>query len=151
LDRLDLLFERIEARPAGERGDWSQIGRLFAELKHELQQCVIREEHIFPQIRQWEMEGEQPGSKPPPPELLQAAKALEKWHAWLLQRLWLVLRRARDASQMLPQDERASALVMELSALCDDYDQHLFEVECLLLPRIVAWKSVGGTLGKRCP
>lgn len=137
LAQLDALLTDIERASGTDDLDWRRTSRLFAKLQEDLVACLRHEEDsVFPQIEQWEANRAATSGTEPPPELMQAATALEHWHAGLLQTLWLVLRRARDAAEAPGKQELWSGFFAALSAVCDDFDQHLFEEDCLLLPQV---------------
>jgi iron-sulfur cluster repair protein YtfE (RIC family) len=55
--------------------------------------------------------------------------------------LWQLVRLTRYAESPPKEAEACNLLQAKLTALCDDYEQHLFEEECLLLPRIAGRQS----------
>jgi len=138
----------IGRQTGSEDVHWKRASGLFVKLRTELEQCMLHEEKsVFPQIERWERQRYQAGTREPPADLIQSIHALERWHAGLFHGLWLMLRRARDASEAPGRGAMWRDFVTELSAVCDDFDQHLFEEDCLLLPQITGWQV--GHIGKR--
>jgi iron-sulfur cluster repair protein YtfE (RIC family) len=110
---------------------------------------MLREEQVvFPGIEQWERECREAGVSKPRIGLIEWICAIERWHAGLLQMFYLVLRRTRDASEAPGKRRLWSDFFNELSAVCDDFDQHLFEEDCLLLPRVVGRQIAQGERGE---
>jgi iron-sulfur cluster repair protein YtfE (RIC family) len=91
---------------------------------------------VFPQLLHWQANSKEHS---PPSEFLAAANAVERSHAICLQMLWRLLRRTRDEIQIPPSAGPNRLFFDQLSALCDDYEQHLFEEECLLLPAVTSF------------
>ena len=103
----------------------------------------MRSPWFFPNSCSWQAESKEHS---PPCELLAAANAVERSHAICLQMLWWLLRRTRDEMQIPPVAAHHRQFFDQLAALCDDYEQHLFEEECLLLPTITSF----GTTSIEC-
>lgn len=125
-------------------GKWNKLIQQIGELHDAILMGIGHEESVvFPRIVDWQAAG-QPQS--PPSELLIAAKRVERTHACCLQMFWRLLRQFRDQLTSQPLDgqhrtriEQRGAMVFEqLSAACDDYEQYLFDVECILLPIVTS-------------
>lgn len=125
-------------------GKWEKLIQQIGELHDAILTGVNHEESaVFPRIVDWQAAG-QPQS--PPSELLVAAKRVERLHACCLQMFWQLLRQCRDqlTSQLVDGqhrrrvDQHTEMVLEQLSAACDDYEQYLFDVECILLPIVTS-------------
>jgi iron-sulfur cluster repair protein YtfE (RIC family) len=123
---------------------WNIILQRMIKLEEAFLSGMQYEESVvFPQLLHWQAKSKQHS---PPSELLAAANAVERSHAICLQMLWWLLRRTRDEMQIPPVAGHHRQFFDQLAALCDDYEQHLFEEECLLLPTITSF----GTISIEC-
>jgi iron-sulfur cluster repair protein YtfE (RIC family) len=115
---------------------WDNILRRFVKLHDALLSSLDWEAaEVFPQLLNWHEKGlRQPLSA----ELLAASKMAERSHAWCLHMLWRLLRLTRDEMPIAAYASDHRQFLKRLMALGNEYEQHLFEVECLLLPLIVA-------------
>jgi hypothetical protein len=112
------------------------IAPLFAQLRSGLCDCLRTERgKVFPHF-----EFAQRGDHPVQPLLRESVRAIERSHARSLVTLWKLLSLARNAAA---EDREKLVLVVELAALSEEYYQHLFEVECLLFPRLISTCSAG--------
>jgi iron-sulfur cluster repair protein YtfE (RIC family) len=127
------LVEQPSAAAADGKG-WAAIGQRFAKLQDEFLSGIGYEERVvFPQLLSWEEAGNQ---RPPSGELRAAVETVERSHARCLHMLWRLLRLIRDETPPRGEGEAHRGVLARLSELCDDYEQQLFEEECLLLPRL---------------
>jgi hypothetical protein len=136
------LGELQELRPrlaqfAPLRGSrWDNILRRFVKLHDALLSSLDWEAaEVFPQLLNWQEEGHR---QPPPAELLAASKMAEQSHAWCLHMLWRLLRLTQDEMPIAACASDHHCFLGHLMALGSEYEQHLLEVECLLLPLIGA-------------
>lgn len=136
MSRLPTAFLFSTAR----EGKWDKLIQQFGELHDAILTGIGEEESVvFPRFLDWQAAGQ---SQSPPSELLVAAKRVERIHACCLQMFWRLLRQFRDQMTSQPigsqrrrrVDQRAAMIVDQLSAACDDYEQYLFDMECILLP-----------------
>lgn len=125
-------------------GQWNKIIQQFGELHDAILLGIRYEESVvFPQLLRWHATCKE---QSPPSDLLAVAKIVARSHASCLQMFWRLLRLTRDelTSPFNTRQHRkvtgqpADILFDQLSALCDDYERHLFEVECLLLPIVTS-------------
>jgi iron-sulfur cluster repair protein YtfE (RIC family) len=136
----DILGELQEQLPrltrfAALRGSrWDSVLQRFVKLHDALLSSLEWEaSEVFPQLLHWQEVGRQ---HPPPSVLIAACKLAERSHAWCLHVLWQLLRRTRDEMPVSAGAEVHHSFLDRLVALTSEYEQHLFEVECLLLPII---------------
>jgi iron-sulfur cluster repair protein YtfE (RIC family) len=141
LHELDVLFQHVEPPLGAAQTHFRKIKHLFAGLKEELCECMVHEKRVvFPQIERWEAGGRPPSSSPSD-ALLKAARDLAQWHSRLVVQFWKLTRRVRDLDQWPAEARLLRELQSALSECCDDFDQQLFETDCLLLPRITSWNA----------
>ena len=142
LHELDDLFHGVDPLLLADQSYRRQMNHRFAVLKDELCACMVHEKCVvFPQIVRWEAGGGRPPSSPPPDALLRVASDLAHWHSRLLVQFWELTRRVRDLEQWAAETPLLQELQSVLSVCCDDFDQQLFEADCLLLPRITSWHT----------
>ena len=144
LTDLTSRLPTISVPSATRDGQWNKIIQQFGVLHDAILMGIRYEESVvFPQLLRWYATCKE---QSPPSELLAIAKVVERSHARCLQMLWRLLRLTRDELTR-PLNTRhhrkftgqpAELLFDQLSALCDDYERHLFEVECLLLPIVTS-------------
>lgn len=149
------LMSRLPAisMPSATRdGQLNKIIQQFGELHDSILIGFRYEESVaFPQLLRWHATCKE---QSPPSELFAIAKVVERSHTHCLQMLWRLLRLTRDemASTLNTRHHRkftgqpAELLFDQLSALCDDYERHLFEVECLLIPIVTSRSTSIGNL-----
>lgn len=126
------LLEKIGTRTPADEDSWQAVRVAFGDLRQELMSGLMRERYvIFPRI-----DAASDATLRQSPDLHAAVRAVEKSHARSLQRLWKLVDRVTRAAAGADDAEGVVALVAELDALRDDYYQHLYEMECLLFPRI---------------
>ena len=125
-------------------GKWNKLIQQIGELHDAILMGIGHEESVvFPRIVDWQAAGQ---PQPSPSELLIAAKRVERLHACCLQMFWRLLRQFRDqltgqlvdGQQRRRTDQHAELVFEQLSAVCDDYEQYLFHVECILLPIVAS-------------
>jgi iron-sulfur cluster repair protein YtfE (RIC family) len=136
LGELQELRPRL-ARFAPLRGSrWDSVLQRFVKLHDALLPSLDWEAaELFPQLLHWHAEG---GEQPPPAELLAACQLGERSHGWCLHMLWRLLCSTRDEMPIAACASEHRHFLDHLLALGSEYEQHLFEVECLLLPLIGA-------------
>jgi iron-sulfur cluster repair protein YtfE (RIC family) len=145
----------ISVLSAARDGQWDKIIQQFSELHDAILVGIRYEESVvFPRLLHWHATCKE---QSPPSELLAAAKVVERSHAHGLQMLWRLLRLTRD-ELTTPFNTRhhrkltghpADLLFDQLSAFCDDYERHLFDVECLLLPIVTSGSPSIGNLSAK--
>ncbi len=144
LTDLTSKLPTISVLSGNRDGQWNKIIQRIGELHDAILMGIRFEESVvFPQLLRWHATCKE---QSPPSELLAIAKVVERSHAHCLQMLWRLLRLTRDelTSPLNTRHHRkftgqpAELLFEQLSALCDDYERHLFEVECLLLPIVTS-------------
>jgi len=144
LTDLTSRLPAISVPSATRDGQWNKIIQRFGELHDAILMGIRYEESVvFPQLLHWHATCKQ---QSPPSELLALAKVVERLHAHCLQLLWRLLRLTRDElnSQLIDGryrrrvDQHAEMVFEQLSAVCDDYEQYLFHVECILLPIVAS-------------
>jgi iron-sulfur cluster repair protein YtfE (RIC family) len=135
LGELQQLRPRL-ARFAPLRGSrWDSLLGSFVKLHDALLSSLEWEAfEVFPQLLNWHEEGH----RQPSAELLAASKMAERSHAWCLHMLWRLLRLTRDEMPIAACASDHRQFLKRLMELGNEYEQHLFEVECLLLPLIAA-------------
>ncbi len=140
----------IAVLSATRDGQWNKIIQQFGKLRDAILMGIRYEESVvFPQFLRWHSTCKE---QSPPSELLAVTKIVARSHARRLQMLWRLLRLTRDelTSKFDTRHYRkltaqpADMLFDQLSALCDDYERHLFEVECLLLPIVTSRSTLIG-------
>lgn len=120
----------------GDLGEirWDIIQPRFIKVHDALLFSMDWEEsELFPRFAHWQATDSE---RSPPRELLAAVKVAERSHASGLQMLWRLLRLTRDELPSSPSARAHQQFFTQLTALASNYEQHLFEVECLLLPII---------------
>lgn len=122
-----------QQRDPGE-GRWDIILPRFIKVHDALLFSMDWEEsELFPRFAHWHATDSE---RTPPHELLAAVNVAERSHASALQMLWRLLRLTRDESSSSPRASAHQQFSAQLTAIASNFEQHLFEVECLLLPII---------------
>jgi iron-sulfur cluster repair protein YtfE (RIC family) len=136
LRSLDERFVEVAGHsPAGTK-PWNALAQRFSKLRDEMLRGLDHEQAVvFPALVQ--LEGNQAWKNVPPAWRLEFA-AVERQHALCLQMLWRLLRVTKDQVAVLPRTEAGRHLTEELTALGDDYEQQLFEIECLLFMQLAS-------------
>jgi hypothetical protein len=142
LHRLEIVFRELEQRWGSDDALCHRALTAFTALKEGACQCMIQEKcEVFPQIERWCDDSSGDATSAPAEALVEAANELTHWHARLFTQSCRLVRRVRDLEQ--GPLERALVLRPQSAAadFCDDFDQQLFEEDCLLLPRITNWET----------
>lgn len=141
LHELEVLFDGVARLTVLDSDRCRKAAEMFRQFKEELDECLMHEQYVvFPHIEQFAAaSGEQPGTSPSA-ELLELAGGLATWHANLLVKCWKLVRRVSDFEPAESQRQIVGELQSVLAAFCDDFQQQLFEEDCLLLPRITNWQ-----------
>jgi iron-sulfur cluster repair protein YtfE (RIC family) len=137
-DTLTDLSQRF-SESAGQSPEcskqWNALKQRFSKLRDEMLRCLLHEEaDVFPQLLR--LEGS--SGSDPPPALRSEVEAIERRHALCLQMLWRLLCATRDQMNLSPEFAAGQRISKELSALCDDFEQQLFEKECLLFVKVAS-------------
>jgi hypothetical protein len=128
LQRIQSLLDATAGQSGPRTDRQRRLALHFAQFQRDAGDCLRAEsEELFPSL--------QPTART---LLGESARAIERLHAHSLVTLWRLLDVARGAGA---DDREEQALVVELSALSEEHYQHLFEVECLLLPRFVSRRA----------
>lgn len=139
LNDLTSLLEKCVSLATVRQHQWEVISQRFRKLRDTLQSGIQFEElAVFPELLHRQPYAPEFASVS---ELLDAAKTVERSHALCLQMLWRLLRLTRDELEISTDDLQYRQFAKQLAALCDDYEQHLFEEECLLLPKFFSCRS----------
>lgn len=138
-DKLTKLSKHF-AEAAGHSPEctkpWNALTRRFSKLRDEMLRCLAHEEAVvFPELSR--LERDEAWSNPPPALRLEF-ETVERRHALCLQLLWRLLRITKDQVSVLPRTEAGRHITNELSALCDDFEQQLFEIECLIFMKLAS-------------
>lgn len=113
---------------------WDKFLQRFEKLRDEVLRGAAHEKRlIFPELLHWE---QTPSRTSPSTALQDEVQAVESRHARCLQFVWQLLRAAKDESGVAPGCAAAGRVVEELSSFCDEFEQCLFEEECLLFARL---------------
>lgn len=146
LSGLADLLEQCASLATVRRRPWEAIAQRFRKLHDAfLSGMQLEESVVFPQLLDWQISA---SGLTPASELLDAAKTVERTHSLCLQMLWRLLRLIRDELEISPDNQEHRPFSEQLAALCDDYEQHLFEEECLLLPKLFSDGSTSNS-GRR--
>jgi iron-sulfur cluster repair protein YtfE (RIC family) len=142
LHRLDGVFHELEQCCGLDDATCRRAMTAFDTLKDGVRQCMTHEKCVvFPQIERWcaDSRGVAPGT--PSEVLVKAANDLAQWHARLFTQSCRLVRRVRDLEQGPIERPLLMKLQSAAADFCDDFDQQLFEEDCLLLPRITNWQA----------
>jgi len=140
LHRLDGVFHELEQRCGSDDVLCRRAVTTFAALKEGVCQCMIHEKcEVFPQIERWCADSCGASPEAPSAALVNAANDLAQWHARLFTQSCRLVRRVRDLEQGPLERSLLGELQAAAADFCDDFDQQLFEEDCLLLPRIANW------------
>lgn len=133
--RIGLLLDKVASTPPTSTNQWRIIAHKFSDLHYELVCCLLCERWvIFPQIDESKVAGSSL-------VLREAIRAIGRRYSCLLHTFWELMDFVSGAASLTKGDQTGNTLIVELSALRDDYYQHLYEVECLLFPRVVSKQS----------
>jgi len=128
------LLDATVAQAPFVTDQWRMIDQMFSDLQSELVNCLLRERGlIFPRV-----ERTIAGTLEALPALSDAIRIVERFHWCSLKLLWKLLDLTACAAPSAWDDGPRNELIQKLSAFRDHYYHYLFEVECLLLRRIVA-------------